>query len=56
MHGGSVEAKNAVGGGLLVEMRILLPGKISDHKSQISDYKSPATEKSQISDLKSQTT
>lgn len=56
MHGGSVEAKNAAGGGLLVEMKILLPGKNSDHKSQISDFKSPTTEKSQISDLKSQTT
>jgi two-component system sensor histidine kinase CpxA len=53
MHGGSVDAKNAPDGGLIVEMKILLLGK--DPKAQISDIKT-ATDRSQISDLKSQTT
>ena len=35
MHGGSVEASNAPGGGLSVEMKLLLPGKLMEMVSQV---------------------
>ncbi len=39
MHGGTVVAKNAPGGGLSVEMKLLLPLRESDPKTKASDLK-----------------